>query len=353
MSDSSASAWISSANFFLTTPAGALPGLKPGRRTWPATRLVARSLASATRDAETDTLSRRSTPSDFLSMTSIFMTRKITDGGRQTTAGTSDGGRQWLPSAVRHLGSVMRKPGVEPGRVAPQDPKSCASASSATFAWVEFTCPAARGTAVALRGCSKLRTSLKDVHPFTRRQLCATPPRRHRRLRSNPQRRDRRSPGRLRTRFGFGACDTCRGCARPPSQGQACAAIFETRRSDWPRDTRVVAARQGRTRARHCMPGQSGSQESWLRFLHRRDAPFLSAVGRRTPRDPAPLCGAGRSCRTDSQEVRSCSLPTIQIFGWASTRTMNACLARTRLPNSCREYSVGLIARPSRRKGRH
>jgi hypothetical protein len=32
------------------------------------------------------------------------------------------------------LSYLMRTPGVEPGRVSPQDPKSCASASSATFA---------------------------------------------------------------------------------------------------------------------------------------------------------------------------------------------------------------------------
>src|SRR5687768_16718603 len=31
----------------------------------------------------------------------------------------------------------MRKPGLEPGRVSPQDPKSCASTSSATFAWLQ------------------------------------------------------------------------------------------------------------------------------------------------------------------------------------------------------------------------
>jgi hypothetical protein len=31
----------------------------------------------------------------------------------------------------------MRKPGLEPGRVTPQDPKSCASTNSATFAQLE------------------------------------------------------------------------------------------------------------------------------------------------------------------------------------------------------------------------
>ncbi len=39
--------------------------------------------------------------------------------------------REW-GKTLRRL--PMRKPGLEPGRVAPQDPKSCASTNSATFA---------------------------------------------------------------------------------------------------------------------------------------------------------------------------------------------------------------------------
>ena len=35
------------------------------------------------------------------------------------------------------LSRYMRTPGVEPGPLAGQDPKSCASAGSATFAWLE------------------------------------------------------------------------------------------------------------------------------------------------------------------------------------------------------------------------
>ena len=45
--------------------------------------------------------------------------------------------RSGATSEHRNFG-LMRTPGVEPGPLAGQDPKSCASASFATFAWLNY-----------------------------------------------------------------------------------------------------------------------------------------------------------------------------------------------------------------------
>jgi hypothetical protein len=115
---------------------------------------------------------------------------------------------------------------------------------------------------------------------------------------AGPQRFARRSVGCLRTPWHCGCRGTWRARATPPARGPACAARLGRRCSGCPSGSRVSAVQPG---TRHA---------------------------------------------SGSQAARALSSPTIQIFGCASTRVVNASLALTRLANSLRVRIVGFTVRP-------